>query len=142
MLHEEINMLYPIAIEQGDVDHAYGVIVPDIAGCFSAGDTLEDAMENVKEAIAGHLEILADDGDEIPLAGKVSDHLHHADYVGMIWAVVDVDVSRYLGKAEKINVTLPQRLIHQIDSRVAKDSRFKSRSAFLAAGAEALLQRG
>ena len=60
----------------------------------------------------------------------------------MIWAVVDVDVSRYLGKAEKINVTLPQRLIHQIDSRVAQDRRFKSRSAFLAAGAEALLKRG
>lgn len=134
-------MLYPIAIEQGDADHAYGVMVPDIAGCFSAGDTLEEAMDNVKEAIAGHLELLAEDGAEIPLAGKVSDHLHHADYQGMIWAVVEVDVSRYLGKAEKINVTLPQRLIHQIDRRVAQDGRFKSRSAFLAAGAEALLQR-
>ena len=52
-------MLYPVAIEQGDVGHAYGVIVPDIAGCFSAGDPLEDAIESTKEEIAGHLEILA-----------------------------------------------------------------------------------
>lgn len=30
----------------------------------------------------------------------------------MTWAIVDVDVSRYLGKTEKVNVTLPSRLIH------------------------------
>ncbi|MEC7120381.1 MAG: type II toxin-antitoxin system HicB family antitoxin [Pseudomonadota bacterium] len=134
-------MLYPIAIEQGTEDQAFGVIVPDIAGCFSAGDTLEEALENVKEAIAGHLEILAEDGEPIPFAGKVSDHVHNPDYQGMIWAVVDVDVSRYLGKAEKINVTLPSRLIHLIDDQVARDGRFKSRSGFLAASAEAMLQR-
>ncbi|HAS8502035.1 TPA: type II toxin-antitoxin system HicB family antitoxin, partial [Vibrio vulnificus] len=32
-------MLYPIAIEVGNDIHAYGVVVPDIKGCFSAGDT-------------------------------------------------------------------------------------------------------
>ena len=41
------TMLYAIAIEKGDEDTAYGVIVPDIPGCFSAGDTLEEAFENV-----------------------------------------------------------------------------------------------
>jgi Arc/MetJ-type ribon-helix-helix transcriptional regulator len=45
-----------------------------------------------------------------------------------------------MGKAEKINVTLPSRLIHLIDSKVAHDSRYKSRSGFLAAGAELLLR--
>lgn len=132
-------MLYPIAIEKGDMQHVYSVIVPDIAGCFSAGDTLDEAMENVKEAIAGHLEILAEDGVDIPLAGSVSGHVDNPEYEGFIWAVVDVDVSRYLGKAEKINVTLPSRLIRLIDARVSSDTRFKSRSAFLAAGAEKLL---
>ncbi|MFX8988314.1 type II toxin-antitoxin system HicB family antitoxin, partial [Acinetobacter baumannii] len=61
------------------------------------------------------------------------------DYRGMIWAVTEVDVSRYLGKPEKINVTLPSRLIRKIDDNVGKDKRFKTRSAFLAAGAEKLL---
>lgn len=132
-------MLYPIAIEKGDDQHAYGVIVPDIAGCFSAGDSFEEALENVKEAIAGHLELLAEDGEDIPLARDMDVHIHNAEYEGFIWAVVDVDVSRYMGKAEKINVTLPSRLIHLIDDRVAKDGRFKSRSAFLAASAEKAL---
>lgn len=48
----------------------------------------------------------------------------------MIWAVTEVDVSRYLGKPEKINVTLPSRLIRKIDDNVGKDKRFKTRSAF------------
>ncbi|SFN68354.1 Predicted nuclease of the RNAse H fold, HicB family [Xenorhabdus japonica] len=53
-------MLYPIAIEIGDENHAYGVVVPDISGCFSAGDSMEDAVKNAKEAITGHLELLAE----------------------------------------------------------------------------------
>lgn len=37
-------MLYPIGIEMGDDKHAFGVIVPDVPGCFSAGDTLEEGV--------------------------------------------------------------------------------------------------
>ena len=40
-------MLYPIAIEKGSATEAYGVIVPDIPGCFSAGDTFEEALNIV-----------------------------------------------------------------------------------------------
>ena len=44
-------MRYPIAVEKGDETHAYGVIVPDLPGCFSAGNTLDEAIVNAKEAI-------------------------------------------------------------------------------------------
>ncbi|MGM7386208.1 type II toxin-antitoxin system HicB family antitoxin, partial [Acinetobacter baumannii] len=100
---------------------------------------LEEAIENVKEAISGHLEILAEDGEEIPEASDLSTYIDDPAYKGMIWAVTEIDVSRYLGKPEKINVTLPSRLIRKIDDNVGKDKRFKTRSAFLAAGAEKLL---
>lgn len=133
-------MLYPIAIEKGSDTDAYGVIIPDIKGCFSAGNTFEDALENAKEAIAGHLEILAEDVADIPLASQVSNFLDNEDFKGFIWAIVDIDLSRYLGKAEKVNVTLPSRLIHLIDDKVGKDKPYKSRSALLAAGAEKILQ--
>ena len=132
-------MLYPVAVEKGSDTDAYGVTVPDIAGCFSAGDTFEEALENVREAIASHLEILAEDGEEIPLASEVSNYLNHNEYQGLIWAVVDIDVSLYLGKSEKVNVSLPSRLIRLIDDQVGKDKHYKSRSAFLAAGAARLL---
>ena len=64
-------MLYPIAILQGDDVHAWGVEVPDIPGCFSAGEDLDDALAMAREAIEGHLELLAESGDPIPEAHKV-----------------------------------------------------------------------
>jgi predicted RNase H-like HicB family nuclease len=38
-----------------DDNSDYGVTVPDLPGCFSAGSTIEKAVENTKEAIALHL---------------------------------------------------------------------------------------
>lgn len=127
-------MLYPIAIEKPAHDNeCFGVIVPDIPGCFSAGDSLDEAVKNAKEAIGFHLDCLADDGDEIPNATTIANHQNNPDFQNMIWALVDVDLSLYLGKAEKINVTLPSRLIARIDDKVfANKSQYKSRSNYLA----------
>lgn len=97
-------MLYPIAIERGDHQTAHGIIIPDIASCFSAADNYNDIFENAIEAIAGHLECFSEEGLDIPLPSSVENYLDHPDYQGMIWAVVDVDVSRYLGATEKGNV--------------------------------------
>ena len=55
-------MRYPIVVESADDFHAFGVVVPDLPGCFSAGDTLEEAFENAKEAIVGWLECEIDEG--------------------------------------------------------------------------------
>ena len=59
-------MHYAIAIETGTDTQAYGVVVPDLPGCFSAGDTLDEAMQNAKEAIELWLEVAIDDGLAIP----------------------------------------------------------------------------
>lgn len=45
-----------VAIDN-DGTNVYGVRVPDIPGCFSAGDSLESALVNVVEAIKDHLEL-------------------------------------------------------------------------------------
>ena len=52
-------MRYPIAIEIGNETTAFGVIVPDLVGCFSAGDTLDEAIDNAKEAITLHIGVIA-----------------------------------------------------------------------------------
>jgi predicted RNase H-like HicB family nuclease len=134
-------MHYPIAIEIGDEQHAYGVIVPDLPGCFSAGDTFDEAIANAREAIEGHLESLSAHGDPIPMATAIQQHLDSPDFTGWVWAVVEVDVSPYLGKSHKINVTLPDLLIKRIDSTVAKHADYKSRSGFLARAALHELER-
>ncbi|MCE3028584.1 type II toxin-antitoxin system HicB family antitoxin [Salinicola sp. DM10] len=125
-------MLFPIAIERGDAQHAYGVAVPDLPGCFSAGDTLEEALANVHKAIAGWLETAVDVGDPIPQATSLEHHLDNPDFAGWIWAVVDIDVTPYLGKSHKINVTLPDLLVKRIDEFVATHDGDKTRSGFLA----------
>ena len=125
-------MLYPIAIENGDEHHAYGVTVPDLPGCFSAGETLEEAVNNAKEAITGHIELLIELGDDIPAVSSLSALVADSQYAGYTWAPVDVDLARLLGGTEKINVTLPKSLIDRIDRCVATHPEFKSRSGFLA----------
>jgi predicted RNase H-like HicB family nuclease len=135
-------MLYPIAISPGDEQHAWGVEVPDILGCFSAGDNLDDAMAMAREAIEGHLELLAEEGAQIPEASSVTTHASNPDYAGCTWAVVDVDVTRYMGKAEKLNITLPGHLLARIDAYVKAHPEQKSRSGFLAAAALKALQHG
>ncbi|ATA25796.1 hypothetical protein BIY26_18015 [Brenneria goodwinii] len=128
-------MFYPIAIEAGDDSHAYGVTVPDLPGCFSAGDSLDEAITNAKEAITGHLELLIDMGQDIPAVSSVGKLAKRPEYAGYTWAVVDIDVTRLMGGAEKINVTLPKTLIDRIDRCVASNPEFKSRSGFLAQAA-------
>ena len=44
-------MRYPIAIEPGSATTAWGVAVPDLPGCFSAGDTMEEAMIQAEDAV-------------------------------------------------------------------------------------------
>lgn len=59
-------MRYPIAIEPGDETHAFGVIVPDLPGCYSAGDTLEEAHANAKKSAELWLEAVLEDGGFVP----------------------------------------------------------------------------
>jgi predicted RNase H-like HicB family nuclease len=130
-------MLYPIAIAKGDANTAHGIFIPDIKGCFSAADNYQDVLDNAVEAIELHLEGLVEDGEDIPLPSDMSQYIDDPEYVGMVWALAPVDVNRYLGKTEKINVTLPSRLVYMIDEKVAGNKvRYKSRSAFLAQLAE------
>ena len=52
---ERTLMLFPIVIHK-DEESVYGVSIPDLPGCFSAGYTFEEAIESAREAIACHLE--------------------------------------------------------------------------------------
>ncbi|QIW15888.1 hypothetical protein A4G20_05845 [Pasteurellaceae bacterium RH1A] len=122
-------MLYPIAFQK--VSDGYVVAVPDISGCFSAGNTLEEAFANTKEAITSHLELLVRDGEEVPKPTSIESHQDNPDYADTVFSVVDVDITHLLGKAERINITMPGYLIKRIDEFVAVHKEYKNRSSFL-----------
>lgn len=124
-------MLYPIAIEKGDDDNSFGVVVPDLQGCFSAGDSFEEALVNAKEAIELYLTALAESGEMPPLATSIDEHYHKQEFNGWVWALSEVDIEPYQGQASKINVTLPNLLTKHIDDLVSTSDKYKSRSHFL-----------
>ncbi|EED1847683.1 TPA: type II toxin-antitoxin system HicB family antitoxin [Escherichia coli] len=122
-------MLYPVAIDKSD--SSFGVRVPDIPGCFSGGNNYQDAIESAHEAIEAHIELLVENGEAVPKATCIENWLEDPDYSDAVWALVDVDITRLMGKAEKINVTLPSLLIRRIDQFVAAHPEYGSRSGFL-----------
>ena len=84
-------MLYPIVIEEGDADTAYGVIVPDLPGCFSAGDSLDEAVERAKEAAAAWIDTALDKGMEIPKASSLHDIRTNPDYANWTFGLIDLE---------------------------------------------------
>ena len=132
-------MRYPIAIEPGDETQAFGVVVPDLPGCFSAGDSIDEAFENAREAIALFCEVLAEDGKEIPVPRPLAEHQANLAYKGWVWAVVDAPVERYFGPAAKINITVPGRILERIDL-FAKEHN-ETRSGFLVRAATEAMRR-
>jgi len=127
-LKQEKDMKFIVVLHSDD-GQRYGATVPDLPGCFSGGNTLDDALESVREAIDLHVEGLIEDSIEVPLAMTLAQHQANPDYAGGVWAVVDVPVEKYLGPAEKINITVPRLTLARIDEFAKKKG--QSRSGFL-----------
>lgn len=58
-------MDYTVLIEPAE-DGSFGVFVPDLPGCVSTGDTPEQALDSIREAIQGHIATLKESGDPVP----------------------------------------------------------------------------
>lgn len=122
-------MRYVVAIEKGDKKHAYGVVVPDLPGCFSAGDTLDEALSNAKEAILLHLEGLMDEKMPVLVPKSLEAHQKDRKYKGWTWAVIEVDLAELDDKTERINITLPRKVLRVIDEAAKRSG--ESRSGYL-----------
>lgn len=59
-------MTHYLAIVEEEPERAVGLWFPDLPGCFSAGDTLEEAMLNAREALAAYAEVLRDGNRQLP----------------------------------------------------------------------------
>ncbi len=67
-------MRYAIVIEQASAN--YSAYVPDLPGCVATGSTIEEVEQEIREAIAFHLDGLRDDGEPVPLP---SSHVEYVD---------------------------------------------------------------
>lgn len=124
-----------IAFIHKDPDSAYGVSFPDLPGCFSAGDTIDEAVRNAVDALAGHVRMLQADGDPIPAPRDFDAIMGDPDLAedrdGAMTTVIPLLRDR--GSTTRINVSLDLGLLEAID--VAARERGQTRSAFLASAA-------
>jgi predicted RNase H-like HicB family nuclease len=58
-------MQYTVVVHSAE-EGGYWVDVPSLPGCFSQGETIDEAMKNAREAIELHIQGLKDDGQEVP----------------------------------------------------------------------------
>lgn len=118
-------MRYPIAIEPGTDMTAFGVIVPDLPGCFSAGDTLDEAMAGAEEAAAAWIDAALDAGSAIPAPSSLGALRDDREYSGWTFGVITLDPALLDDTVERVNITLPRRVLKRLDAlaRAAGESR-------------------
>ncbi|MFA1018939.1 type II toxin-antitoxin system HicB family antitoxin [Enterobacter sp. SAT-E-asb] len=133
-------MFYPAYIHS-DSDGSASGFFPDVPGCFFAGDSLDDAFQDARDALTAHFEALFEMDNALPLPGNVEAHLESRpeDFTGGQWLLVDINMKQFDGRAERINITMPRRLLIKIDSFVSEHPQFGNRSAFLAEAARRVL---
>ncbi len=124
-------MRYPIAIEPGTDVTAWGVVVPDLPGCFSAGDTMEEALIQAEEAVTVWIETILDAGQAIPQPSAI-DALRaaHPEFEGWLWGLVKIDPAMLDNTLERVNISLPRRVLHRLDARARRAG--ETRSGFIA----------
>jgi predicted RNase H-like HicB family nuclease len=125
-------MKYPVYIEK-DKTSDYGVTVPDLPGCFSAGATIEEALDNAEEAILTHIEGLLLDDEPVPDPSEIDRLKRKYKKANHIWGLVNVDTGDLSQEVLRINISLPKSVLTKIDALANKEG--ESRSGFLTSAA-------
>lgn len=120
-----------IALIHKDPDSDYGVSFPDLPGVISAGRTLDEARDMAAEALAFHLEGMAEDGEPVPEPSSLEHIMATADNrdgVAVLVAAPEAEV-----KTVRVNITLPADVLAEIDRHAEREG--FTRSGFLAQAA-------
>ncbi|MES2999877.1 MAG: type II toxin-antitoxin system HicB family antitoxin [Pseudomonadota bacterium] len=129
-------MFYPAYVHR-EKKSAYGLTFPDFEGCFAAADTLEGLPQAAQEAVQVHF---MGESFAIPDPSSPERWVKDKRFTGGYWMLVDIDLSRISTKAVRLNISLPEQLVHQIDEFA--QSHNMTRSAFLASAAKGKMGLG
>ncbi len=120
-----------VALIRKASDSDYSVDFPDVPGCVTAGKDLDEALAFAREALAGHLRLLAEKGEPLPQASRLEAVMAESENRDAVAALVPAPMIR--GKSVRVNVMLDEYLLRAID-KLAGD---RGRSEFLAEAARA-----
>jgi predicted RNase H-like HicB family nuclease len=124
-----------IGLIHKDADSDFGVSFPDFPGVITAGTTLDDARAMAEEALALHVEGMTEDGEAIPEPSSLEDVM--SDPENRTGVAILVSLKAEQPKSVRVNVTLPEDVLAQIDTYA--EAHGFTRSGFLAQAAKKLI---
>jgi len=92
-----LSQKYPVSVEEAP-EGGFFIQIKDLPGCYSQGETLEEALKNIEEARKLWMKSMYEDGNELPLPGST--------------------VKQYSGK---FNVRIPKNLHRKLDEMAEKE---------------------
>ena len=116
-----------IALIHKDPDSDYSVSFPDLPGCITAGVTIDQARTMAEEALALHLEGLAEDGQPIPAPSSLEDIMSDPENRSAVAALIPAPVQTV--RTVRVNITLPENVLSEVDTYA--ESKGYTRSGFL-----------
>lgn len=128
-----------LALIRKEEDSSFGVEFPDLPGCVSAGDTVDEAVESAMEALDLHVRGMLEDGDPIPKPRAFGDILRELEAAGdddvrnRRVLVRDIALPEPKARSLRVNITLDEVLLRRIDDKANAEG--MTRSAFLAEAA-------
>jgi predicted RNase H-like HicB family nuclease len=125
-------MRYYIALIHKDHNSDYGVSFPDLPGVITAGSDLDEARTMAAEALALHLEGLAEDGEAAPEPSSLEEIMKVKENTDGVAVLIETPAAEV--KSVRINITMPADVLDQIDQYAEREG--FTRSGFLAQAAK------
>lgn len=121
-----MGKVYYTAIVERDGQGGFGVFFPDLPGCVSSGDTVQEAALNAEAALALHVAGMLEDGEALPLPTDPTaiEDDPEADEAARLMVGVEPRQERV-----RVNVMIERNLLAAIDARSDNRSRFLSEAA-------------
>ena len=103
-----MKLVYPAVFRPCEGKEGYTVVVPDLPGCVTEGDTLADAILMAEDAASGWVLDELEDGNTAPTASKIEDiHKEQGEFVNLLVLDMDTYAEKYGSKAVRKNLTIP-----------------------------------
>lgn len=124
-----------LALVTKEENSDWNVVFPDLLGCVTAARSLDEAVTFAEEALALHVHGLREDGKDPPAASKVESVMADPESAGALLYLVPLKPLK--GRLSRVNITLDEYLLAEIDSAARQVG--SNRSKFLAAAARRAL---
>ncbi|MBF0192522.1 MAG: type II toxin-antitoxin system HicB family antitoxin [Magnetococcales bacterium] len=129
---------YPVIIEHGytkDGESGFSAFFPDLPGCISAGDSLDETLLNAGKALELHLSAMFRDDEAIPLPSALDAMEPDPEVVEVLRTLVGVETpARWVN----VNIAMADTLLHRIDTTA--NAQGMTRSGFLVEAARRMVE--